>query len=124
MPKRLRDPVPHWLENKDDLNEWVLECFSPATSLMSKGDWYSTSRSTNLAESPHRFGQRRGTHLTLVGAIQEGKRIDQRFIEVRDAVMKMGVMSKHGNMRLTGRTRRNLRRMKMAAEKKGREEQE
>src|SRR4030095_16631208 len=70
-----------WLQNKEGKNAWVLHCVSPATSRMKKDDWYSTSHSTNIAESAHAHSQRDGTRLTLVSAIQIARQLDERFLE-------------------------------------------
>jgi hypothetical protein len=80
-------------------------------------DWFATSMSTNIAESAHAYGQMEGKHLTLVTAIQLAKKLDQRFLDVRNAA-NMGVMSRHGNQRITGRTQTNLKRSRKVAQKK------
>ena len=62
-------PLLNWLDHKDH-NPWVLQCFCPATTQISREDWKSTSSSTNYAESAHAQSQREGTKLSLVAAIQ------------------------------------------------------
>jgi hypothetical protein len=85
---------------------------------MKRDDWNSTSDSTNLAESAHALSQRDGTKLTLVAAIERARRLDQRFLEGKNVAENMGIMSRHGNQTLTGRTERNLKRSKKTATKK------
>jgi hypothetical protein len=80
-----------------------LECVSRATSEMAWDDWYSTSNTTNIAESALAHSQRDGTRLTLVSAIQCGKQLDQRFLEGEHAAQSFGVTSKYGNHSVTGR---------------------
>lgn len=107
----------NWLTHKEGQNEWILKCVSPATSRMNKNDWYATSMTTNRAESAHANGQRDGTHGTLIAAIQLAKKMDQRFWDAKYAANR-GVMSRHGNQTITGRTERNLKRSKKVAQKK------
>ena len=112
------DEILNWLSDKEGKRSWVLKCVSRATTKMKRDDWNSTSDSTNLAESAHALSQRDGTKLTLVAAIERARRLDQRFLEGKNAAENMGIMSRHGNQTLTGRTERNLKRSKKAAAKK------
>ena len=107
-----------WLTHKEGKNEWILKCVSIATTKMNRDDWFTTSTSTNLAESAHALSQRDGTRLTLVNAIQMGKKIDHRFLESRHVAENMGIMSRWGNRTITGRTQDNLKRSKKATAKK------
>ena len=107
-----------WIQDKTGKNGWVLKCVSPATSKMKRDDWFDTSMSTNIAESAHAVSQKDGTHLSLVRAIQMGKKVDQRFLDNRDVASNMGIMSRTGNQTVTGRTERNLKRSKKAAAKR------
>jgi hypothetical protein len=108
----------NWLKNKEGDNSWVLECVCAATSEMSRRDWYSTSHTTNIAESAHAHSQRDGTRLTLVSAIQRGKQLDKRFLEGEHAAQSFGITSKYGNHSVTGRASKNLARSKKAAKKR------
>jgi hypothetical protein len=90
---------------------------SRATSEMAWDDWYSTSNTTNIAESAHAHSQRDGTHLTLVSAIQRGKQLDKRFLAGEHAAQSFGVPSKYGNHSVTGRASKNLARAKTATKK-------
>lgn len=112
------EPLINWLKNKEGDNSWVLECVCRATSKMAWGDWYSTSHTTNIAESAHAHSQRDGTRLTLVSAVQRGRLLDRRFLEGENAAQTMGVISKYGNQSITGRATKNLKRTKKAAKKK------
>jgi len=85
---------------------------------MKSDDWNSMSDSTNLAESAHALSQRDGTKLTLVAAIEKARRLNLWFLEGKNAAENMGIMSRHGNQTLMGRTERNLKRSKKAAAKK------
>lgn len=87
-------------------------------SKMNRDDWNDTSDTTNLAESAHALSQREGTRLTLVAAIERAKLVDKRFLEGKHAAENMGIMSRHGNQTLTGRTQKNLKRSKKATAKK------
>jgi hypothetical protein len=111
------ESVLNWLKNKEGDNSWVLKCVSRATSKMAWGDWYSTSYTTNIAESAHAHSQRDGTRLTLVSAVQRGRLLDQRFLEGENAAQTVGVISKYGNQSITGRTAKNLKRTKKAVKK-------
>ena len=95
-----------------------MECVCRATSKMAWGDWYSTSHTTNIAESAHEHSQRDGTRLTLVSAVQRGRLLDRRFLEGGNAAQTMGVISKYGNQSIAGRATKNLKRTKKAAKKK------
>jgi hypothetical protein len=108
----------NWLKNKEGDNSWVLEYVSRATSEMAWEDWYSTSNTTNIAESVHAHSQRDGTRLTLVAAIQCGRQLDKRFLEGEHIGQSFGIISKYGNNSVTGRATKNLARAKAAAKKK------
>jgi hypothetical protein len=58
-----------------------------------------------------------GTRLSLVGAIQAGKRIDERFGETMSMAVNRGTMSRTGNQTITERTERNLKRTQKTAAK-------
>jgi hypothetical protein len=104
------ESVLNWLKNKEGDNSWVLKCVSRATSEMAWGDWYSTSHSTNIAESAHAHLQRDGTRSTLVAAVEGGRRLDKRFLEGEHAAQTMGVFSKYGNNSITGWTAKKMKR--------------
>ena len=68
----------NWLRHKDR-NPWILQCLSLATTGMSRKDLQTTRFNTNPAESAHAYSQRDGIKLSLLAAVQRGKRIDERF---------------------------------------------
>ena len=106
-----------WLDDKQR-NEWVLQCISPATSKMSKADWYTTSCNTNVAESAHAHSQRDGTRLSLVSAILKARKLDAIHFECEEAIRTMGIGSRYGNSSSSGRAAKNLNRSKAAAKKR------
>ena len=117
--KKLKDEsVLDWLQNKKGENLWILKCLNRATTKMNHEDWYSTSFSTNIAESAHALSQRDGTKLSLVSAVQRAKQLDERFLEGEKASRTMGVFSKYGNNSLTGRSTKNLKRSAKKAKKR------
>jgi hypothetical protein len=61
---------------------------------MSRDDWFSTSRNTNIAESAHAQGQREGVKLTLISAVRLGIKMDKRFFEAKTGVQSFGVSIK------------------------------
>ena len=92
----------NWLDHKDH-NPWILQCLSFATTGISRRDWFSTSATTNIAESAHAQSQRDGTRLSLVAAIRKGMLLDSRFFESTKAQTWSGVAVKYGNNSMTGR---------------------
>jgi hypothetical protein len=107
----------NWLKNKEGDNSWILECLSRATSEMSPADWYSTSHTTNIAESAHAYSQRSGTRLNLVSAVLRGKQLDHLFLE-GEAAQRQGIGSRYGNNSVTGRATKNLQRRQKVVKKK------
>lgn len=105
-----------WLKSKEGINSWSLECLSWATTEMSREDWYSTSFTTNVAESAHAYAQREGTRLSLVSAVQKAKLLDQRFLEAEIAATQRGIYSRYGNNTTIGRTVANIKRNKKSVE--------
>jgi hypothetical protein len=96
-------------------------CLSPATTRMSKGDWYTTSNNTNVAESAHAYSQRDGTRLTLVSAVLKGKKLDSIHFDRTAAIVTMGVRSHYGDSSSTGRAGKNAIHAKAAANKKAKQ---
>lgn len=112
----------NWFKHKDS-NPWILSGISLAKTKMSRADWFSTSFTTNIAESAHANSQREGVRLTIVSAITEGERLDSRFFQAELAMGTMGVGLRYGNTSMTGRTTQNVgRRKSKAQQKKDREE--
>jgi hypothetical protein len=107
----------NWLDHKD-ANPWILTCLSRATTEMEVEDWMTTSMDTNIAESAHALAQRHGTRLTLVSAIEKGYDIDAEFFGREKAALNFGVHRRHGNMMMTGRTKRSIKRSVTAKKKK------
>jgi hypothetical protein len=85
---------------------------------MNKNDWYATSMTTNIAESAHALSRKEGKHLSLVGAIQMRKKIDQRFLDTMNVAVNQGIMSRTGNQTIIGRTERSLKRTQKAIAKR------
>jgi hypothetical protein len=112
------ESVLNWLKNKEGDNSWMLKCVSRATSKMNWDDWYSTSRDTNIAESAHAHSHRDGINLTLVAAVETGKKLDERSLHNERAAQTMGIISKYGNQSVTGRTAKSIKRAKKSASKK------
>ena len=96
-----------WLKNKES-NPWILRCLSPATSKMSRTDWFTTSHNTNIAESAHAISQREGKNLSLVAAIEKAQQLDKRVLDTAIAVQEMGIQHKYGNNSTSGRIFKNL----------------
>lgn len=108
-----------WLDHKEQ-HPWILWCVSPAMSDMRKEDWYSTSNSTNAAESAHAKSKRLGVHLSLLAAISKGRKIDSEFLTMQRGRITFGISSRYGNMGFIARKKKNIRRqqnkMKKAAQ--------
>ena len=101
----------NWLEHKGR-NPWVLQCLSLATTAIHREDWRSTSSNTNHAESAHAQSQREGIKLTLLTAVNKGKRLDSRHFEAAYAMQSFGVPVRYGNNSMTGRTKKGIVRQK------------
>ena len=110
-------PLLNWLDHKD-ANPWILTCLSRATTEMGAEDWMTTSMNTNIAESAHALAQRHGMRLTLVSAIEKGYSIDAEFFGREKAALNFGVHRRQGNMTMTGRAKRVIRRSVKAKKKK------
>ena len=110
-----------WLDHKR-ANPWILTCICPATTKMSREDWFSTSSSTNIAEGAHAHSQRDGVKLTLVSAVNKGKRLDSHFFALEKAAVSFGVSAKYGNQSMSGRAKQNL--VRNAARKQKQKEKE
>jgi hypothetical protein len=106
----------NWLDHKDK-NPWVLKCLSYGSTKMSRADWFSTSFTTNIAESAHAQSQRDGVRLSLVGAIQRGMAVDTRYFEAEAAMHSFGIGTRYGNTAMSGRMGQNLTRKKNKAKK-------
>ena len=85
---------------------------------MKRGDWYSTSHDTNIAESAHVISQKDGIRLTLVSAIQVAKRLDMRSLDGQRIAQNMAVFSRQGNQSVAGKAAKNIKRQKKTAEKR------
>ena len=99
----------NWLRNKSGTNSWVLRCINWTKTKMNRDDWFSTSFTTNIAESAHAVSQRYGVRLTLVAAIQHGQKIDLKAAGTLQLATTWGVYLKYGNNSLTGRTATNIK---------------
>ena len=105
----------NWLKHKDS-NPWVLKCLCFPLSSMRAVDWVSTSFTTNIAESAHALSQRHGKHLTLVGAIQSGEKLDRQHFQLARIIENTGLSAMYGNKSTTGRTRKSLLRQRSRTE--------
>jgi hypothetical protein len=113
-----------WLEHKNR-NPWIFLCVCTGLTWMPRIIWDNTSYTTNAAESAHALSQRYGTRLTLVAAVQQGKKIDEQSFLVHRSIRDSGVSRGYGNRSGSGRGKRNLvRREARARKRKEREEQE
>jgi hypothetical protein len=83
---------------------------------MRQTDWIATSFTTNIGESAHALSQRHGKHLTLVGAIQAGQKLDGYHFQLAQSVQTSGVNVMYGNRTTTGRARKNLTRQRSRVE--------
>jgi len=110
-------PLLNWLDHKD-ANPWILTCLLCATTEMEADDWKTTSMNTNIAESAHALAQRHGMRLTLVSAIEKGRDIDAEFFGREKAALNFGVHRRQGNMTITGRAKRSMKRPVKAKKKK------
>ena len=110
-------PLLNWLDHKD-ANPWILTCLSRATTEMEAEDWMTTSMDTNIAESAHILAQRHGRRLTLVSAIEKGYDIDAEFFGREKAALNFGVHRRQGNMTMTGRAKRSIKRSVKTKKKK------
>ena len=79
-------------------------------------NWIATSFTTNIGESAHARFARHGKHLTLVGAIQAGEKLDGQHFQLAQNVQTLGVNTMYGNRTVTGRARRNITRQRSQAE--------
>jgi hypothetical protein len=110
-----------WLDHKRT-NRWILTCVCPATTKMSREDWFNTSSSTNIAESAHAHSQRDGIKLTLISAVNKGKRLDSHFFALEKAAVSFGISAKYGNQSMTGRAKQNLVRNNVRKQKQKQKE--
>jgi hypothetical protein len=86
--------------------------------------WSNTSHTTNPAESAHALSQRYGTQLTLVAAVQQGKKIDEQYFMVQRAVRDSGIQRGYANRSISGREKKNMaRRAVRARQKRSRQEE-
>jgi hypothetical protein len=86
--------------------------------------WGNTSFTTNVAESAHALSQRYGTHMTLVGAIQQSQKIDEQFFVVQRSIRDSGIARGYGNRSVTGRGKKNMIRYEKIAKKRREKERE
>jgi hypothetical protein len=106
-----------WLKHKAD-NPWIFQGLCFPLSNMSHESWFTTRFNTNVAEAAHAMSQRSGKHLSLVGAIMAGERLDAQFLESRRTAMQFGVSTNYGNKSVTERTQKNMARNNKRAAKR------
>ena len=107
-------PLINWLDHKER-NPWVLQCLSLATTGMSRKDWQTTRFNANPAESAHAYSQRDGIKLSLLAAVQRGKRIDERFFQLEFGAYRFGINPRYGNTTFSGRKKLSATRKKAKA---------
>ena len=86
--------------------------------------WSNTSYTTNPAESAHALSQRYSIRLSLVGAIQQGKKIDEQFFVVHRSIRDNGISRGYGNRSVSGREKKNMARREVHTRKKQEREEE
>lgn len=105
----------NWLKHKD-ANPWVFKCLCYPLTSMKPLNWIETSFTTNIAESAHALSHKYGTRLTLLGAIEAGKKLDCQYFQVEQAVQMSGVQVRYGNNTATGRAKKSLNRRRARVE--------
>ena len=89
------------------------------TTEMNLKDWQTTvSFTTNIAESAHAHSQWEGTKLSLLAAVQRGRKLDLQFLQLEHAVFKFGVNPRYGNTSFIGRRKKAITRQKAKANRK------
>jgi hypothetical protein len=106
-----------WIKHKDD-NPWIFQGLCFPLSNMSHENWFTTKFNTNVAEAAHAMSQRSGKHLSLVGAIMAGERLDAQFLESHRTALQFGVSTNYSNKSITGRTQKNMTRNNKRAAKR------
>ena len=101
-----------------DHNPWILQCLSSATTGMNLKDWQTTSFTTNIAESAHAHSQREEIKLSLLAAVQRGRKLDLQFLQLEHAAFKFGVNPRYGNISFNGRRKRAIIRQKAKTNRK------
>ena len=105
----------NWLKHKD-ANPWVFKCLCYPLTSMKPLNWIETSFTTNIVESVHALSHKYGTRLTLLGAIEAGKKSDSQYFQVEQAVQMSGVHVHYGNNTATGRAKKSLNRKRVRME--------
>lgn len=88
-----------------------------AVTKISREDWLSTSKNTNHGESDHASAAREGIKLSLISAIQKGRKFDLRKLQGRQNVNHSGVAHQYGNNSLSGRAQKKVTRSKVVKAK-------
>jgi len=112
-------PLINWLDHKER-NPWILQCLSLAMTGMSRKDWQTTRFNINPAESApgHAYSQRDGIKLSLLAAVQRGKRIDEQFFQLEFGAYRFGINPRYGNTIFSGRKKLSATRKKAKVAKK------
>jgi hypothetical protein len=106
-----------WLKHKED-NPWIFLCVCAGLTWMPRIIWSNTSFTTNPAESAHALSQRYGTRLTLVGAVQQSKKIDEQSFVVQRNMRDSGIARGYANRSVSGREKKNMARREARAKKR------
>jgi hypothetical protein len=85
---------------------------------MNLKDWQTTSFTTNIAGSAHAHSQRDGIRLSLLAAIQRGRKFDLQFLRLEHAAFKFGVNPRYGNISFAGRKKKAVVRQKAKSARK------
>jgi hypothetical protein len=85
---------------------------------MNLKDWQTTSFTTNIAESAQAPSERDGIRLSLLAAVQRGRKLDLQFRQLKHAAFKFGVNPRYGNISFAGRKKRAIVRQKAKSARK------
>jgi hypothetical protein len=85
---------------------------------MNLADWDTTSTTTNIGEAAHRHAQLDGTRLSLLAAVQRGRKLDLQLLQLEHASLRFGVSARYGNTSYVGRGKRAIDRQRVKATKK------
>ncbi|KAJ7225030.1 hypothetical protein C8J57DRAFT_1590778 [Mycena rebaudengoi] len=99
--KKIQD----WWNHKA-MSSWILPCLIKSQSPMSAEDWDNTPSMTNTGEAQHHWTKSRtGGKLSLVEAIQSGRKLDESVAREIEISIKSGVLVNSHNESSQRRTR-------------------
>ncbi|KAJ6631654.1 hypothetical protein B0H10DRAFT_1979696, partial [Mycena sp. CBHHK59/15] len=113
--KKIQD----WWDHKA-MSAWILPCLVKSQSPMSADDWDSTPATTNTGEAQHAWtNSRTGIGLSLVEAMESGRKLDNEVAREIEISIKSGVLlnSRNESSHRQGRnSTRNSTRMRKSHE--------